>query len=107
MTQTIIALLSILAGIIGANIFGEVFKKHSFGIIGNTISGVFGSIFFIKSFGKSGFDPNSIMKTDELNIMLFTFNIVISLISGGITVFIANKIKNEMNKNKAQNHNIR
>ena len=107
MTQTIISLLSILAGIIGANIFGKIFKKYSFGIIGNTISGVFGSIFFIKTFGRLGFDPNSIMETDELNIMFFTVNIVISLIGGGIAVFIANMIKNRMNKNKAANHNIR
>ncbi len=101
MTQTILALSSILAGIIGANIFGRVFSKYSFNITGNTISGVFGSIFFIKSFGRLGFDPNSIMRTDELNILLFTVNLVVSLIAGGIAVFIANRIKNGMNKNKA------
>lgn len=100
MTQTIIALLSILAGIIGANIFGRVFSEYSFDITGNTISGVFGSIFFIKSFGRLGFDPNSIMRTDELNILLFTVNLVVSLIAGGIAVFIANRIKKRMNKNK-------
>ncbi len=101
MTQTILALSSILAGIIGANIFGRVFSKYSFNITGNTISGVFGSIFFIKSFGRLGFDPSSIMRTDELNILLFTVNLVVSLIAGGIAVFIANRIKNGMNKNKA------
>ncbi len=101
MKQTILALSSILAGIIGANIFGRVFSKYSFNITGNTISGVFGSIFFIKSFGRLGFDPSSIMRTDELNILLFTVNLVVSLIAGGIAVFIANRIKNGMNKNKA------
>jgi len=106
LTQTIIALLSILAGIIGANIFGKIFKKYSFEITGNTISGVFGSIFFIKSFGRLGFDPNSIMRTDELNIVLFSVNILISLIAGGVAVFIANRIKKGMNKNKTVNHNI-
>ncbi len=106
MTQTIISLLSILAGIIGANIFGKIFKKYSFDITGNTITGVFGSIFFIKSFGKLGFDPNSIMSAGELNIMLLIVNIVISLIAGGVAVFIANRMKNWMNKNNTVNRNI-
>ncbi len=100
MTQTIIALLSILAGIIGSNIFGQIFRKYSFGIIGNTILGVFGSIFFIKTFGRLGFDPNSIMETEKLNIILFAINILISLVGGGIAVFIASKIKNGMNSYK-------
>ena len=106
MTQTIISLLSILAGIIGANIFGKIFKKYSFDITGNTITGVFGSIFFIKSFGKLGFDLNSIMRAGELNIMLLIVNIVISLIAGGVAVFIANRMKNWMNKNNTVNRNI-
>ena len=101
MTQSIIALLSILAGIIGANLFGKYFKKHSFGIIGNTISGVFGSILFIKSFGRLGFDENSIIETGEVNMMLLVLNIAVSLIGGGIAVFIAAKIKNRMNKRKS------
>ena len=93
MTQTIIALLSITAGIIGANVFGQIFKKHGLGITGNTILGVFGSILIIKSFGRFGFDTNSIMETGEPNIILFTINIIVSLIGGGIAVFVANRIK--------------
>lgn len=96
MTQTIISLLSILAGIIGANITGKIFKKYSFGIIGNTISGVFGSIVLVKSLGRIGFDPNSIMESGEVNVLLFTVNIVVSLFGGGIAVFIANKINNKI-----------
>lgn len=104
MTQTIISLLSILMGIIGANIFGEIFKKYSLGIIGNSIVGVFGSIFFIKSFGRLGFDPNSIMDTSEINIMLLTVNILISLFGGGFTVVVVSKIKTRLNKNEAVNN---
>ena len=51
MTETLISLLSILLGIVGANSTGFVFKKYSFGVVGNTIAGVFGSILLIKSFG--------------------------------------------------------
>ena len=100
MTQTILALVSILAGIIGANISGQIFKKYTFGIIGNTILGVFGSIFFIKSFGRLGFDPNSIMENNELNIIMFAVNILISLIGGAFAVLVTNMIKNRMNKYK-------
>jgi len=97
MTQTIISLLSIIAGIIGANIMSKIFPKYSFGIIGNTISGVFGSIVLIKSIGRLGFDPNSIMETGELNIILFVVNILISLLGGGVAVFIGVRIKNTLN----------
>ena len=38
MTATLISLLSILTGIIGANILAITFKKYSFGIVGNTIA---------------------------------------------------------------------
>ncbi len=106
MTQTIIALLSILAGIVGANIFGIVFKKYSSGIIGNTIFGVFGSIFFIKSLGRLGFNPNSIMETGDVNLLLFIVNIVISIMGGVLAVFIANKIKSRMNKSKTTDNNV-
>ena len=106
MTQTIIALLSILAGIVGANIFGIVFKKYSSGIIGNTIIGVFGSIIFIKSLGRLGFNPNSIMETGDVNLLLFIVNIVISIMGGVLAVFIANKIKSRMNKIKTADNNM-
>lgn len=100
MTQTLIALLSISAGIIGANIFSLIFKNHSFDVVGNTIAGVFGSIFFIKSLGRLGFDPNSIMETGDTNILLFIINIIISLIGGALAVFMASNLKKRMNKSK-------
>lgn len=49
MTDTLISLISILFGIIGANSTEYIFKKYSFGITGNTIASVFGSVFLIKS----------------------------------------------------------
>ena len=100
MTQSIIVLLSILAGIIGANLFAKLFKMYAFGITGNTIIGVFGSILFIKLFGRLGFDANAIMESGEANISLLILNITVSLIGGGIAVFIAVKIKNRMDKGK-------
>ena len=98
MTQSIISLLSIFAGIIGANMFGLLFKKHSFKVIGNTMIGVFGSILFIKSLGRIGFDPNTIMETGEADYLLLALNIAISLASGASTVFIASIVEKGMNK---------
>ncbi len=98
MTETLISLLSILAGIIGANLLGFVYKKYTFGIIGNTISGVFGSIFFIKSLGRLGFDPLSIMQTGTVNWTLFTVNILVSLLGGIIGIIAFKTIKTKMNK---------
>ena len=100
MTQTVIALLSIIAGILGANIFGWFISKYSVGLIGNTIAGVFGSILFIKSFGRLGFNPNSIMESGVFNELLFSINIVVSLIVGALAVFIASKLKSKMNKDQ-------
>ena len=97
MTGSLISLLGIIAGIIGANIFGKIFKQYSFGITGNTIAGVFGSILFIKSIGRFGFDTNSIIKSSELDIMLLIVNLSISLIGGAVAVFIASKVNNRMN----------
>ncbi|EDM44998.1 hypothetical protein SCB49_02719 [unidentified eubacterium SCB49] len=98
MTETLISLLSILAGIIGANLLGFVYKKYTFGIIGNTISGVFGSIFFIKSLGRLGFDPLSIMQSGTVNWTLFTVNILVSLLGGIIGIIAFKTIKTKMNK---------
>lgn len=99
MTDTLISIISILIGIIGANIIEYTFKKYSFGIIGNTIAGVFGSIFFIKSFGRLGFSPKSIIELGSVNYSLFIINIIVSFLSGLIAVILIYKLKNKMNKN--------
>lgn len=98
MTETIISLVSILIGIIGANLTGIVFKRYSHGIIGNTIAGVFGSVFLIKSFGRLGFDPLSIMQSGNANISLFVINSIVSFCGGAIAVILLKKIKNKINR---------
>jgi len=97
MTDTLIAIISIFVGIIGANLFGAVKKTYTMGFTGNTISGIFGSIFFIKLLGRLGFDPLSIMKTGELNRGLFAINIIVSLVSGAIGVLVIKLIRNKLN----------
>jgi len=100
MTATLISLISIFIGILGANTAGFYFKKYSFGIIGNTIAGVFGSIFFIKSLGRLGFDPISILKSGNINYILFIINLMVSLLGGITAIILAKKINKLMNTKK-------
>ncbi len=96
MTATLISLISILTGIVGANIYGFVFRKYSFGIIGNSIAGVFGSVFLIKSVGRIGFDPKAIMLTSDVNLILFAINLIVSFLGGVIAVVLISKLKTKM-----------
>ena len=96
MTETLISLVSIVWGIIGANLVGLTFKKYSFGLTGNTIVGVFGSVFFLKSFGRLGFDPVSIMNGGNLNVKLFILNSSVSIIGGCLAIIVAKAIKRKM-----------
>ena len=98
MTDTLISIISIIIGIIGANLTGFTFKKYSLGLIGNTIAGVFVSIFFIKTFGRLGFDPKSIMQSGNVNLSLFILNSIVSFCGGVIAVFLIHKLKTRMNK---------
>ncbi|UMB59877.1 hypothetical protein MHL31_12425 [Lutibacter sp. A80] len=99
MTATLISLISILIGIIGANTAAITFKKHSLGVIGNTIAGVFGSILFIKSFGRLGFDPFTIVKSGSINVILFFLNLLVSFLGGVIALILIKKLKIILNKN--------
>ena len=98
MTTTLISLISILIGIIGANTVGFVLKKYSFGSIGNTIAGVFGSVFFIKSLGRLGFDPVSILQTGNVNSTLFIVNLMVSFFGGIIALVLLKKLERRINK---------
>ena len=98
MTETLISLVGIFIGIIGANLTGFAYKKYSFGLIGNTIAGVFGSIFFIKSFGRLGFDPISIMQHESVNYNLFIINMIVSFFGGAIALILIKKLKVKMDK---------
>ena len=100
MTDTLIALMSILIGIIGANLMGFLYKKYSFGLTGNTIAGVFGSILCIKSFGRLGFDPISIMETGNTNWLLFCLNCVVSFLGGVVAIVLLKEFKRVMDTKK-------
>ncbi|MDG2195031.1 MAG: hypothetical protein P8K77_09365 [Polaribacter sp.] len=96
MTDTLISLISILIGIIGANLTGLIFKKYSFGIIGNTIAGVFGSVLLIKFFGRLGFDPISIMQSGNLDLLLFLINSIVSFLGGATAIIGIKKLNKKM-----------
>lgn len=93
MTDTLISLISILIGIIGANLTGLILKKYSFGLVGNTIAGVFGSVLLIKFFGRLGFDPASIMQSGNPDLLLFLINSIVSFLGGAIAVIGIKKLK--------------
>ncbi len=93
MTDSLISLISITAGIVGANLFGMIKEKNSLGLVGNTMAGVFGSILFIKSFGRLGFDPSHIMTLGRTNWSLFFINLAVSFSAGLGSVFMLKKLK--------------
>ncbi|WP_281777689.1 hypothetical protein [Croceibacter atlanticus] len=97
MTGTLISLISIFTGIIAANLFGHFIKKYSFGFTGNTLVGVFGSIFLIKSFGRLGIDPRSIMNDGNFDGFLLAINLGVSVIGGIVGMIVVKLIKNKMN----------
>jgi len=98
MTGTLIALISIVIGIITANITGYVYKKYSFGVIGNSLIGVFGSVFLIKSFGRLGFDPWSIMNGGDFDGLRLIINLLVSALGGILGLVVVKIIYNKMNK---------
>ncbi|SOS47526.1 hypothetical protein [Tenacibaculum dicentrarchi] len=100
MTATLISLISILIGILGANSMGKLVKKYSFGLTGNTIAGVFGSVFFIKSFGRLGFSPKFIVQVEHINYALFLLNSIVSFLGGAVAVFLIYQLKNKLGKKK-------
>lgn len=100
MTDTLIAIISIFIGMLGANLLVVINNKYSLGFTGNTIAGIFGSIFFIKIFGRLGFDPMSIMKTGAVNYFLFTINMLVSLVGGALGLFFTKLIVTKMNTKK-------
>lgn len=98
MTGALIFLVSIFIGIIAANLFGYFKKNHSFGFIGNTLIGVFGSILLIKAIGKFGFDPLSIIENGTVNSLRFIINCVASALGGILGLLGIKLIVVKMNK---------
>lgn len=97
MTGTLISLISIFIGIIAANVFGYFNKAYSFGFTGNTLIGVFGSILFMKSFGRLGFDPWSIMQHGIFHNSLFIINCLSSILGAIIVLVFVKIIYKKMN----------
>ena len=98
MTGTLISLISIFIGIIAANLFGLLKKKYTFNFTGNTLIGVFGSILLIKTFGRLGFDPWSIMNNGNFNGFLLIINLLVSALGGVLGLIFAKMLYNKMNK---------
>lgn len=96
MTATLISLISIIIGIIGANLMAFLFEKYSLGFTGNTIAGVFGSILCIKSFGRLGFDPISIMQSGNVSLPLFCLNCMVSLLGGAVAIVLLKTFKSSI-----------
>ena len=92
MTETSISLLSIVCGILGALTWLFLSKPKVFGLTSCVLIGVFSSVFVVKSFGRIGFDPFSIMSLGEINNWLLIINLSVSLTSGFIGVYIASKL---------------
>ena len=96
MTETSISLLSILFGILGANGYSYFVSKKPIGLTGASIGGVFGSALFIKSFGRLGFDPSSIMDNHEVSLGLLSVNLLFSVLGGIVAVLIATKLSSKL-----------
>ncbi|WP_299101599.1 hypothetical protein [uncultured Winogradskyella sp.] len=103
MTGTLISLISIIIGIISANTFGSIFKKYSLGFKGNTLIGVFGSILLIKTFGRLGFDPWSIMNNGDFDTFRLIINILFSALGGILGLVVSKFIVSKMNRNSSNN----
>jgi uncharacterized membrane protein YeaQ/YmgE (transglycosylase-associated protein family) len=100
MTGTLISIISIFIGIIAANLFGFFKKKYSFGFTGNTLAGVFGCIFLIKSFGRLGFDPWSIVDNGVFHLPLFIINTIVSALGGLLCLIAIKFIQQKLNTEK-------
>lgn len=96
MTPTLLSLLSILFGIIGSNSIRLYKKKYSFNIAGNTIAGVFGSVLCIKTIGRLGIDPLSIVDSGVIDNGLLLLNLVVSFIGGTIFVVVLSTFKSKI-----------
>ncbi|QDO94598.1 hypothetical protein FNB79_11690 [Formosa sediminum] len=100
MTGTLISLISIFVGIISANLMGYFKPKFSFGFTGNTLIGVFASIFLVKSFGRLGFDPWSIMDHGNFHNLRFITNCIVSAVGGALGLIVVKWITLKLNTPK-------
>ena len=82
-------LSSLIAGAVGGNIIGALFKKFSLGTIGNTLAGVVGG-------GLAGYAILNMMSANDM-AATFAGLIASSAVGGAVVTFIAGVIKNSMN----------
>ncbi len=98
MTATLISLISIFMGLLGANIFAFRYRKYSFGLTGNTITGIFGSIFLIKSFGRIGFRPNNIVIDGHFFLTPFLINLIVSVLGAILALIFLKKLQLKLDR---------
>lgn len=96
MTESLISLISISVGIIGALFMARLDRRYSFDLVGNTMAGVFGSILIIKSIGRLGFDPSNIMTLGRTNWSLFLLNLALSFSAGIGSVILLKKVQTRL-----------
>ena len=100
MTGALISIISVFIGIISANLTGYFHRNSSFGFTGNTLVGVFGGIFFVKTFGRLGFDPWSIMANGTFHSSLFIINCLVSALGGVLGLLFIKWVYVKMNSNE-------
>lgn len=94
MTETLISLISILLGIIAVQVFAKLKTNYSLGITANCIVGVFGSILFVKLFGRLFYiAPNHIVLNSTINFVKLFFNFFISGLGGILLLYTIKKLK--------------
>ncbi|MEO9894033.1 hypothetical protein [Aurantibacter sp.] len=98
MTGSLISLVSILIGIIAANVLGYFKNKYSFGFTGNTLVGVFGSILFIKTLGRLGFNAWAIINSNDYESILLAINLMVSALGGALGLVLVKKLYTKFNK---------
>lgn len=93
MVASLISLTAILIGIISANITGFIFKKYYFGLTANTIIGVFGSVFFMKFFGRLGLKPDLVVYQENVNYFILIGIFLLAAIGAVIALLFSFKFK--------------
>ena len=99
MLESLIALLGIFFGIIGANLFASIAPDKSLGFTANTLIGVFGSVFFIKSFGRLGFSPPAIVQNGNMDLILLATNLSVSFFGAILFLLLFRFVTRKYNLN--------
>lgn len=92
MTTTLISLISIVIGIVIANLYCYLSKTTQFSFTSVTILAVFGSIFMTKLFGQLGLSPTDIVKHGNISILKLLLNFSVAGLGGVFAILIAKKI---------------